>query len=139
MMFWYRRAMLLWCSVLVSGCATFQSGPLETLPETERLQVEGRGQLRVIDRNPQAQETVLLVHGYGASSASWAPVIPILAERYRVIAVDLPGFGKSDKRAGDYSPDALADVLARVLDQKHVQRAHVVGHSWGSSVVLAFA
>jgi len=140
MMFWYRRAVLLWCSCVLSGCATFQSGPSDaTLPEAERLQVEGRGQLRVVERNPQAQETVLLVHGYGASSASWVPVIPALAERYHVIAVDLPGFGKSDKREGDYSPDALADVLAQILDQKRVARAHVVGHSWGSSVVLAFA
>jgi pimeloyl-ACP methyl ester carboxylesterase len=139
MMFWYRRALLLWCSCALSACATFQTGPSEALPDNERMQVEGRGQLRVIERNPQAPETVLLVHGYGASSASWKPVIPLLAERYRVIAVDLPGFGRSDRREGDYSPDALADVLADVLDQKRVARAHVIGHSWGSSVVLAFA
>ena len=65
--------------------------------------------------------------------------MPRLAERYRVVAVDLPGFGLSDRRAGDYSPDALADVLAHVLDAKGIRRAHVIGHSWGSSVVLAFA
>jgi pimeloyl-ACP methyl ester carboxylesterase len=80
-----------------------------------------------------------LVHGYGASSASYLPVIDALAARFRVLAIDLPGFGKSDRRAGDYSPEALADVLAEVLRQKGVARAHVVGHSWGSSVVLAFA
>jgi pimeloyl-ACP methyl ester carboxylesterase len=82
---------------------------------------------------------VLLVHGYGSSSASYRPVMKALAERFRVIALDLPGFGRSDKREGDYSPWGLADVLAEVLDQKNVKRAHVVGHSWGSSVVLAFA
>ena len=79
------------------------------------------------------------MHGYGSSTASYAPVMDALAAHLRVIAVDLPGFGKSDRREGDYTPDALADVLADVLTQKGVTRAHVVGHSWGSSVVLAFA
>jgi pimeloyl-ACP methyl ester carboxylesterase len=140
MMTLYRRALLFWCSCIISGgCATFQTGPSEPLPDAERLMVAGRGQLRIIERNPQAAQTVLLVHGYGASSASWLPVISMLAERFHVIALDLPGFGRSDKRAGDYSPAALADVLAAVLDEKRVARAHVLGHSWGSSVVLAFA
>jgi pimeloyl-ACP methyl ester carboxylesterase len=131
-----------WCTcitLVAAGCVRFQSGPSETLPQTERLQLAGRGQLRVVDKNSGAAETVLLVHGYGASSASYAPVIAKLAERFRVLAVDLPGFGLSDRRPGDYSPEGLADVLARILDEKQVQKAHVVGHSWGSSVVLAFA
>jgi len=127
------------CGCIMTGCVTFQTGPSRTLPPGERVEIEGRGQLRVIDQNPAGPETVLLVHGYGASSASYRPVMPRLAERYRVLAVDLPGFGLSDRRAGDYSPDALADVLAQVLDAKGVKRAHVIGHSWGSSVVLAFA
>ena len=93
---WYRRALAFWCSCIMSACATFQSGPSEPLAANERVVIEGRGQLRVIERNPQAKQTVLLVHGYGASSASWLPVIPTLAERYHVLAIDLPGFGRSD-------------------------------------------
>jgi pimeloyl-ACP methyl ester carboxylesterase len=135
-----------WCACIMplaalsGGCVHFQTSVSDPLPAAERLVVGQRGQLRVIDKNPSgARETVLLVHGYGSSSASYAPVMDALAAHLRVIAVDLPGFGKSDRREGDYTPDALADVLAEVLTQKGVTRAHVVGHSWGSSVVLAFA
>ena len=127
------------CACINLGCASFQTGASQPVDAAERVLLDGRGQVRVIERNPGGAETVLLVHGYGASSASWTPIVPQLSARYRVLAVDLPGFGRSDKREGDYSPDALADVLAHILDAKHVQRAHVVGHSWGCSVVLAFA
>jgi pimeloyl-ACP methyl ester carboxylesterase len=136
-----------WCAcfmpwslgLFAAGCVHFQTGASEPIPDAERLMLGARGQLRLLDRNPTASETVLLVHGYGASSASYAPVMDALAARFRVLAIDLPGFGKSDRLEGDYSPEALADVLAEVLSKKGVTRAHVVGHSWGSSVVLAFA
>ena len=135
-----------WCAcimplgLMAGGCVHFQTGASEPLPAAERVVVGARGQLRVIDKNPTgARDTVLLVHGYGSSSASYAPIVDALAARFRVLAIDLPGFGKSDRKEGDYSPDALSDVLAEVLTKKGVQRAHVVGHSWGSSVVLAFA
>lgn len=126
-------------AIVASGCASFQTGPSATLPAESRLQLEGRGQLHVLDVNPAGAQTVLLIHGYGASTASWRPVIPTLAARFRVLAVDLPGFGLSDARDGDYSVDALADVLAEVLRQKGVARVNVVGHSWGTAVAMAFA
>jgi pimeloyl-ACP methyl ester carboxylesterase len=137
---WCIRITTLCACIMAAGCVHFQTTePSEPIPAAERMVLGARGQLRVIDRNPGAAETVLLVHGYGASSASYLPVIDALAARYRVLAVDLPGFGKSDRRDGDYSPDALADLLAEILTRKGIQRADVVGHSWGCSVVLAFA
>jgi pimeloyl-ACP methyl ester carboxylesterase len=133
------RLGLLCVCIINSACVHFQTGASEPLQPAERLVLPQRGQLRIIERNATATETVLLVHGYGSSSASYLPIVDDLARHFHVLAVDLPGFGKSDRLAGDYSPDALADVLEEVLDQKGVARADVVGHSWGSSVVLAFA
>ena len=127
---------LLLCTC-TTACVTFQRGPSEALPASERLLLGERGQLRVIDRG--AGEPLLLVHGYGASTASYAPLLAELSTTFRVLAVDLPGFGRSDRRAGDYSTAALADLLARILDEKQIPAAHVVGHSFGGAVVMAFA
>lgn len=128
-----------------SACLRFQTGPSTPIDAERRLEIAGRGQLHVIDlpafepRAGQAADTILLVHGYGSSTDSYKPIFDELRRHHRVIAVDLPGFGLSDRRAGDYSPEALADVLAQVLESKGVQRAHVAGHSWGGSIVLSFA
>jgi len=62
-----------------------------------------------------------------------------LARQRRVLAVDLPGFGRSDKYARDYSPEALAGTLLALLDQKGVRQVDLIAHSWGSSIALAMA
>jgi pimeloyl-ACP methyl ester carboxylesterase len=126
------------------ACLRFQSGPSVTLDARERVQLPARGQLHVVDlpaREPidAGVDAVVLVHGYGSSTRSYEPMFDALTKHYRVIALDLPGFGLSDRRPGDYSPDALADVVRDVLDKKGVHRIHLVGHSWGASIVLAFA
>ena len=81
--------------------------------------------------------TVVLVHGFASSLDVWAGVAPALARTHRVIALDLKGFGWTDRPEGDYSPEAEARLIWRLLDQRGVTRAALVGHSWGSSVVLA--
>ncbi len=124
--------------LLCGSCVHFQRGPSQPVPPEERLVVPGRGQVRVIDTGGPGK-VLLLVHGYGATSASYGPVVPELRQHFRVLAIDLPGFGKSDRLPGDYSPAALADVLAQVLDQKGVRRVHLMGHSWGGAIALAFA
>jgi pimeloyl-ACP methyl ester carboxylesterase len=84
-------------------------------------------------------EAVVLVHGLGKNAAKdWAKVIPALAAHYTVFALDLPGFGQSDKGNHLYSPDNFARVLEAVLE-KRVQRPFaLVGHSMGGAVALAY-
>jgi pimeloyl-ACP methyl ester carboxylesterase len=86
-------------------------------------------------------EPLLLVHGIGGSNAAWQPVIPILAERFDVIAVDLPGFGDSPPLpAGiEPTPAALAAAVADFLDRLGVGPAHIAGNSLGGWVVLELA
>jgi pimeloyl-ACP methyl ester carboxylesterase len=85
-------------------------------------------------------EPLVLVHGFGGWAFSFRKVVVPLSERYRVIAVDLLGFGLSDKPAdADYSLAAEAQVLWSVLDSLGVRRAVLLGHSYGGGVVAAAA
>ena len=83
------------------------------------------------------QRTVLFVHGFASALVVWHRLLKDFGATHRVVALDLPGFGFSDKRKGDYSPQGLADLLADFLAQRGIAKAHVVAHSWGSSVALA--
>ncbi len=88
-----------------------------------------------------AGPTVLLVHGLGTSMATWRQnVDPLVAAGYRVLALDLPGHGDSDKpRDLSYDPVAGAELLHRFLRSQDVQQASVVGSSAGGLVVSLFA
>jgi pimeloyl-ACP methyl ester carboxylesterase len=94
---------------------------------------------RVAYRDEGHGEVVLLIHGIGGSSSTWSDVIPLLAKKYRVIAPDLLGHGRSDKPRGDYSVGALAVVLRDLLDELGIARVTVVGHSLGGGIAMQFA
>ena len=79
-------------------------------------------------------ETVVLLHGWPDSGHSYSRVMPLISHRCRAIAPDLRGFGGSDKPETGYTiPDLAADVVA-LLEELGIERATVVGHSFGSFV-----
>ena len=82
---------------------------------------------------------LLLIHGIAGSSAAWREVMPALAERYTVIAPDLIGHGHSAKPLGDYSLGAYASGMRDLLGALGVERASVVGQSFGGGVALQLA
>ena len=80
---------------------------------------------------------VVLVHGLGTSDRWWAPTIPVLAERYRVLAPDLVGFGRS---AGQpVQLDVAADELAAWASAVGLESATWVGHSMGGQITIDLA
>jgi len=81
----------------------------------------------------------VLVHGIGVSSRYFERLVPALAEEGRVIAVDLPGFGKAKplRRVRGFSIADFADSVARALDGLGVADAVIVGHSMGTQVAVA--
>lgn len=74
---------------------------------------------------------VLLVHGWPQSWWAWRNVIPLLADRYRVIAPDLRGHGWTEAPLGGYEKEQLAKDLLGLLDALRIERATWVGHDWG--------
>ena len=85
---------------------------------------------------------LVLLHGNGSMIEDFqsSGLIDLAAKKYRVIAVDRPGFGHSDRpRSTIWTPEAQADLIAAALKKISVQRAIVLGHSWGTLVALALA
>jgi pimeloyl-ACP methyl ester carboxylesterase len=83
---------------------------------------------------------LVLVHGLASSGADWGPLIPDLAKARRVYAIDLLGYGKSDKPpGGDYSIAAQAEVVRGLLDALPVARADVIGVSMGGWIAMRLA
>lgn len=81
----------------------------------------------------------VLVHGLGGRWQHWTENIPELAEHGRVIAVDLPGFGRSGPPSSGYSIDAFADAIADLIRQLELSEVVLVGHSLGGLLAVRFA
>jgi pimeloyl-ACP methyl ester carboxylesterase len=82
---------------------------------------------------------LLLVHGIGDDSSTWAPLLDDLARDHTVVAPDLLGHGGSDKPRGDYSVAAYANGMRDLLSVLDIDRATLVGHSLGAGVTMQFA
>lgn len=86
----------------------------------------------------QGDAALVLVHGWTCDMTSWRYQVPTFEGKTRVILLDLPGHGRSDKPKIDYTPDVFARAVAAVLDDAGVKKAVLVGHSMGTPVVLRF-
>jgi len=82
---------------------------------------------------------LVLVHGVGGDADQWAFCFDALTASHRVIALDLLGFGRSDKPLIDYRIAGYVEVLERFLANLGIARAHWLGHSLGGWIVAAFA
>jgi pimeloyl-ACP methyl ester carboxylesterase len=157
-------AVLVFLLPLIAGCLSFHKGAMPGEPRDARfVDVEGT-RVRYVDTEgseapapapatasakPEAKAatidesgekpTVVLIHGFASAIEAWAPVIPALTKTHRVLALDLKGFGWTDRPEGDYSPDAQAKIVLKLLELRGIQKAALVAHSWGSSVALAAA
>ncbi len=112
--------------------------------EVVRRELTLRGQrntYRTVETDAAGGErpVVLLVHGIAGNAAQWDPVLPLLGERYTVLAPDLLGHGESAKPRTDYSLGAYAVGLRDLLLALELEHATVVGHSLGGGVAMQFA
>jgi pimeloyl-ACP methyl ester carboxylesterase len=86
----------------------------------------------------KGKDAIVLVHGWTCNLTNWHGQIPELSKRARVIALDLPGHGLSDKPDTTYSMDFFADAIDAVMKDAGVEHAVLIGHSMGTPVVRQF-
>src|SRR3954469_298811 len=102
----------------------------------ETLRTRDFGAISVLSAGT-GPETIVCVHGLGGTKASFLPTVNALAERYRVVAMDLPGFGESDKPIGaPYDAAWFARSVFATMDALGIERAHVAGNSMGGRVAI---
>lgn len=87
----------------------------------------------------KGRETLLLVHGLGSNSSFWKENVAALATKYRVIALDLPGYGASSKENVPATMPYFADKIAAFMDAMHLQKVHYMGISMGGQIGMTLA
>jgi len=124
--------------LLLVTLLVFQDRPDPTPPHQAEWLSAGPLHLRTV-RAGQGDTTLLLLHGYGESLLAFRALFDQLATRYRVVAVDLPGFGVSDKPEGPYDHETMAATLWDFLEEHIHGSVVVVGHSLGGQLAVDLA
>jgi pimeloyl-ACP methyl ester carboxylesterase len=92
--------------------------------------------VRIHYQEKGAGAPLVLLHGYTASTFAWKDVFDPLSEQFRVIAVDMKGFGFSGKPDGDYTRRAQGELVIKLLDHLKIDRAILCGNSMGGEVSM---
>jgi pimeloyl-ACP methyl ester carboxylesterase len=92
-------------------------------------------EVRIDGQGPVA----VLIHGTPLDLREWDQLVPLLRSRWRIVRYDLRGHGTAISEPLPCSYDVLAADVRRLLDSLHVQRAHVLGHSFGGQIAVRFA
>ncbi len=104
--------------------------------EFATLRTRGFGAISVLSAGT-GPETIVCVHGLGGTKASFLPTVNALADDFRVVAIDLPGFGESDKPIGaPYDAAWFARSMFAAMDALGIEQAHVAGNSMGGRVAI---
>jgi pimeloyl-ACP methyl ester carboxylesterase len=104
--------------------------------EFDTVRTRGFGSISVLSAGT-GPDTIVCLHGLGGTKASFLPTVAALADSYRVVALDLPGFGESDKPIGaPYDAPWFARSVFAAMDALGIERAHIAGNSMGGRVAI---
>lgn len=135
---------------LIGSAALLYLSPAAQLASLQLIERQRAGlslkQISVGDLNihyyeggPSSAQTILIVHGFAANKDNWLRFARHLSHDYRVIAIDLPGFGASDKPAGSYDVGTQTERLASVIDALGIEQLHLIGNSMGGHISALYA
>ncbi len=144
-----RNILLVLLALIVAAAAFFYVRPLAVLGAAQRFEMRRAG---MEDRDVQLAagrihyfvmgegRPLLLVHGLGATADAWFPYLRAgAAQGFKVYALDMLGFGESEKPDVDYTIARQVDVLRQFLDAEGIQKVDLGGGSMGGWIALAFA
>ena len=97
------------------------------------------GQVHYVEAGTEPGPVVVLLHQTASSSAMFERSMPIIAERYRTVAIDTPGFGQSDPPPAPVQIADYTQAVVAVLNALEIERAHVAGFHTGASIALDVA
>jgi pimeloyl-ACP methyl ester carboxylesterase len=107
---------------------------MTNLPQIEGVThryVQARGLKFHVAEAGSGEDVVLCLHGWPQHWYAWRHLMPALADRHRVLALDLRGFGWSDAPRRGYEKENMASDVLAVLDELGIERVKLVGHDWG--------
>lgn len=126
--------------ILLSVTLVFLFLALTVLPVQSRYAYSGDTYIYYQDHGRKDAPAIVFIHGWSCDHTVWRLQVPELRKDYRLIIVDLPGFGSSSKPANiAYTPDYLAEAVSTVMSSAGIGRAVLVGHSSGFAVARRFA
>jgi len=105
--------------------------------EEKFLQIDGN-RIRYLESGT-SKNTLVLIHGLGASAERWNRVIPFFTDTFRIVVPDLIGFGYSDKPTLDYTPDFFSEFLEKFFTACNVKRPNIIGSSLGGQISAEYA
>lgn len=111
----------------------------QTVPFSEYSKFAEIGGVKIHYQEKGAGEPLVLIHGYTSSTYAWKDLFEPLSENFRVIAIDLKGFGFSEKPDGDYSRRAQGEIVFGLLEHLKVEKAWLAGNSMGGETALNVA
>jgi len=128
---------LLFCFpvLAISFSGDLAAGADEKLAKTESHFAQlGTNRVHYLTQG-QGSNTIGFIHGWACNAGFWREQVPAFAEKARLVLIDLPGHGESDKPEVDYTMDYFADVVIAVMREAKVEKATLVGHSMGAPVI----
>ena len=89
-----------------------------------------------LEKGPQTKTSVVLLHGWGASIAAFNPIIDNLSKKFKVYAIDFPGFGLSDKPDKSYHVEDYSKIVLEFINKMNLKDVILIGHSFGGRVII---
>jgi pimeloyl-ACP methyl ester carboxylesterase len=115
------------------------SGPGTTKATTEKIQITDQGVNIAYDDTQQGDTTLLFVHGWCIDKSYWKNQTDFFRSRYRVVSIDLPGFGASGKNRDNWSVEAYGKDLSAVIQQLNLKHIVLIGHSMSGQIIVETA